>query len=315
MRHFSVLQTIRMLAAFGVLALVCAPTVAQMRIQIIPAGESAVAGAFRPAGALNDTRIGRGRRDIAYAWFSLPTNRYGHGALGDAIEAAAINVQTRDGVMLAYALKDDSVFEDLSPRLADLDGDGRDEVLVVRSQQTLGSSLMALGVRNGRLEVLAESAPTGKRFVWLNPAGIADVDGDGRQEVLAVMQPHQNGQLVVYDYVEGRFQETQRVDNVSNHVFGSRDQGMSALLDVDFDGRPDLIIPSGDRLQLRAFSFGPYGRVWESTRVTLPAAASGNFELLELGALIVPLVDGRRLRLEWKAPSQPMPAPPSSPRP
>lgn len=155
--------------------------------------------------------------------------------------------------MLAYALKDDSVFEDLSPRLADLNSDGRDEVLVVRGEQNLGSSLMALGVRNGRLEVLAESAPTGKQYVWLNQAGIADVDGDGRQEVLAVMQPHQNGQLVVYDYVEGRFQETQRMDDISNHVFGSRDQGMSALLDVDHDGRPDLIIPSANRLQLRPF--------------------------------------------------------------
>ena len=42
-------------------------------------------------------------------------------------------IETRAGKRFTVRLKDDAVFEDLAPRLVDLDGDGRDEIVLVKS--------------------------------------------------------------------------------------------------------------------------------------------------------------------------------------
>ncbi|MSQ70451.1 MAG: hypothetical protein EXR27_04035 [Betaproteobacteria bacterium] len=94
---------------------------------------------------LPDSRPGAGRNDIALAWLAAPTTRYAHGVLGDAIEAAALRVRLREGAELRYDLPSDSVFEDLQPRVLDLDGDGRDEIMVVRSRLDAGATAGATG--------------------------------------------------------------------------------------------------------------------------------------------------------------------------
>lgn len=249
------------------------------------------------ADQLPDSRAARGRNDIALAWLAAPTDRYAHGVLGDAIEAAALAVRLRDGRTLRYELGADSVFEDLEPRLADLDGDGRDEILVVRSRRDAGAALMALGVRGGELRALAETAPVGTPNRWLNPLGAADVDGDGRPEVLVVLTPHIGGTLVVYGYGANGFFERWRLAGFSNHAIGSRALGLHAFRDLDGDGVPELILPSADRRALRVLSFsGAQPR--ELRTIALPAPAAGDFAI-EGQALVVPLADGRRHRVAW----------------
>src|SRR5450759_5210021 len=71
-----------------------------------------------PDGALPEGTIATGTRDIARAWL----------------------IETHDGKLQTVRLKDDAVFEDLEPRLADLDGDGHDEIIVVKSYLKRGSS-------------------------------------------------------------------------------------------------------------------------------------------------------------------------------
>ena len=84
-----------------------------------------------PAGALRDGRIAAGKREIARAWLAEPTNRYGHGVLGDAIEAASIVVERKDGRREIVRLGNDSVFEDLEPRIADFGGG--EKIVAVKS--------------------------------------------------------------------------------------------------------------------------------------------------------------------------------------
>jgi len=254
----------------------------------------------RPADAVPDTRAIRGRRDIALAWLADPTDRYQHGALGDGIEASALRVRLRDGTELRYTLADDSVFEDLEPRLVDLDGDGRDEVLVVRSGPQAGAALAVFGVRDGRLVKLAEAAPIGRGNRWLNPVGVADLDGDGVPEIAVVLTPHIGGTLVVYHYTGSALVERARLSGFSNHVLGSLELGMAATLDANGNGHPDLILPSADRRTLRAIAFGA-GGLREIAAVSLPAPAQGNFTT-DAGArsVTVPLTDGRRARVTWR---------------
>lgn len=260
----------------------------------------AAVSAARPADAVPDTRAIRGNRDIALAWLADPTGRYQHGALGDFIEASTLKVRLRNGTELRYPLHDDSVFEDLEPRLVDLDGDGRDEVLVVRSHTRSGAALAVFGVRDGRLTKLAEAAPIGRANRWLNPAGAADLDGDGVLEIAVVLTPHIGGTLVVYHYTGSAFTERARLPGFSNHVLGSLELGLSAILDTDGDGHADLILPSADRRSLRAIAFSA-GELREISAVPLPAPVQGTLTV-DAGARMVtaPLADGRRARVTWR---------------
>jgi hypothetical protein len=275
------------------------PAHAQLRISILAAGETADFGISLPADALPDSHVGRGKNDIAAAWLAEPTTRYDHGVLGDYIEAGAVRVLTREGRTLSYVLPDDSVFEDLYARVHDIDADGRDEVLVVHSRQQSGSSLMALGIRDGKLVPVGETEPIGGRHRWLNPVGVADVDNDGKPEVLVVLTPHIGGTLVVYHFADGRFTETGRLAGVSNHRIGSRALGLAAFVDFDGDGILELVLPSQDRGSLRAISLH-HGPPLEQTRIALPSPASGDFELRPPYGMVVPLEDGRRALIRWR---------------
>ena len=98
-----------------------------------------------------------GSTDIAEAWYTQPTERYPHAVLGDDIEAGAVVVKTRAGEILTAEL-DVAVFEDNTPRLADIDNDGRDKVWVVRSNFVSGARLEAYAVRDRQLQIRHETA-------------------------------------------------------------------------------------------------------------------------------------------------------------
>ena len=68
---------------------------------------------------------------ITSAWYSQPTRRYNHGVLGDSVEGGGLSVKDGKGNLYNYQLPDDSVFEDITPRLVDLDGDGKAEVITI----------------------------------------------------------------------------------------------------------------------------------------------------------------------------------------
>lgn len=288
---------IALIAALLFLAMPSGST--QPRIFTVPAGEPPLTGTPLPLDALPDTHVGHGTNDIVDAWLAEPTERYRHGILGDYIEAAALRVRTRSGTVLTYRLPGSSVFEDLYPRVHDINNDGRDEVILIHSRQHAGSSVMALGIRDGALVPIAESEPIGEPNRWLNPVGVADVDGDGRLELLVVLTPHMGGTLVAYRLDPSGFQITHKIRGVSNHVIGSRAMRLGAFIDVNADGIQEVIVPSADRTVLRAISFSSSNPV-DVARISLPAPVAGDFEFHPPYTLVVPLEDGRRTRVVWR---------------
>ncbi len=209
----------------------------------------------RPDDAIPHSIVVSGSNDITLAWLADGTKRYAHGVLGDTIEAAALKVRTANGKTAHFTVRSDSVLEDLIPRLVDVDGDGRDEIIIVRSHKDAGASLLLLGLRGNRLVRLAESVAIGTSNRWLNPIGAADFDGDGQAELAAVETPHIGGKLLLLKIDGRRLREVGRYAGYSTHVIGSTELEMFAVIDINGDGAPEIILPTQDRQELRAISF------------------------------------------------------------
>jgi hypothetical protein len=201
---------------------------------------------------LPDTEV---TRSGAYtAWLVEPTRRYAHGVLGDAIEAGGFVVE-RSGKRFVFRLGQDAVFEDRRVRLADLDGDGVPEVIVVKAYLARGAALAVYSIGPDGIQPLAETAPIGTPNRWLNPVGIGALAVKGQMTIAAVVTPHLAGSLCLYQLKGPRLVETARIDGYTNHIIGSRDLDLGHLADVDGDGLADVVLPTLDRQALAALSF------------------------------------------------------------
>jgi hypothetical protein len=203
-----------------------------------------------PANALPDGMVATAPSgDISQAWYARPTDRYAHGALGDAIEAGSLVVTTADGRELELTLPEAQVFEDITPRISDLDGDGTNEVITIRASKTGGAAVALYGLIDGQLRELAAGSENGRPNRWLNIAGIMPRP-DGGLTIYGVRTPHIGGRLFALDFRDGAILERNDIAlDVSNHVIGSRELGLSAV--GDFGGRTELVLPSQDRRRLR----------------------------------------------------------------
>lgn len=233
----------------------------------------------RPVKLLPQSRGVPGDGSIAAAWLIAPTDRYAHAVLGDALEAGGLLVRRRTGDEVMLTLPDQQVFEDLTPRITDLDRDGRAEVLVVRSGSADGAALVLYGFVGNSLVELAATAPIGRPNRWLNPIGVGDFDGDDLDEVAYVETPHRDGTLRILDYRFGRFAEIASARGFSNHSIGARVLDQAAVIDWDYDGRDDLAVPTADRrgivvLALRSGTLEEFGRVNHGSEIVTPVVAA-----------------------------------------
>jgi hypothetical protein len=242
------------------------------------------------ATALADSRlpdgiVSKGSNDIVQAWLTRSTDRYAHGILGDAIEAGGLAVKTREGKTLELVLPDQLVFEDRQARLHDLDGDGRDEVIVVLSSVREGGALAIYGVRSGKLDKLAQTPHIGQSNRWINPAEFADLDGDGRIEITAVWKPHLARELQAWRYAGGKLVHVTTIEGYSNHEIHSPVQDLSEVVKLA-DGRTALAIPTPGYdeiafLVLKGGKFSEVARVAAGGKITSRITASKNGRRLE----------------------------------
>jgi hypothetical protein len=182
---------------------------------------------------------------VIWAYYSNATEAYGHGILGDRIEAEVLRAMTSTtGPCDSYAYPGEGVvFEDVTPRIADVTGDGQNDVVVIETRVDAGASLAIYGMERAVFRKLAATPHIGRPYRWLAPAGIADFDGDGVMDVAYVETPHIGGILRIWSFAGNEAREIASAPGYSNHRIGEnfitgglRDCGRG----------PELVLPNAD---------------------------------------------------------------------
>jgi len=163
-------------------------------------------------------------RVVLGAEYAEPTDRYNHAVLGDAAEWGALHLVVDTCARCARAtLKDvtirlpqSRVFEDIAPRLIDLDYDEAPEVVVIESDANLGARLAVYDA-----DGFVTATPfIGRAFRWLAPLGAADLDSDGVTELAYIDRPHLAKTLRVWRYKDRALQEVAALAGLTNHRIG-----------------------------------------------------------------------------------------------
>lgn len=139
---------------------------------------------------------------IERAWFGPADRAHGHDALGignypGSVHTIVLDRGRRQAVHLE--IEGDAAFEDGLIRLVDLDADGSPEFMVVVASRLAGAAITVLGVerRDGALVLLERArSPSVGPGRWLNPVGMADFQGNGQQDVVAVVTTRNGHQCV-----------------------------------------------------------------------------------------------------------------------
>lgn len=240
-------------------------TTTRLPANALPDGEMALSAKPKPTA-----------HEIAAAWYAEPTTRYGHGILGDAIEAGTLVVRDGAGTEHHLQLPEHHVFEDRFPRLADIDGDGRDEIVTIRSDVRQGAAIAVYRLGASGLEELASIPTIGRSNRWLNVAAIADLTGDGRLDIALVKTPHIGGTLEIWSLKGDKLERVASARGFSNHAIGTREQRLSVAIDLTGDGVADLALPSADRGTLRLMT-AKGGVLKQLAAIRLPSPIGSDF--------------------------------------
>ncbi len=207
---------------------------------------------------------------IRDARYSEPTTRYAHGVLGDDVEWGALELILGPCADCAQAavrkvtirLSETRVFEDLAPRLVDLEADGSPEVIVVESDMSQGARL-AVYDETG---VIAASPFIGRANRWLAPVGAADFDGDGVQEIAYIDRPHLAKTLRIWSFDrKAGLRHVTDVPGLTNHrigwdyiLGGVRDCGQGAEIITADSGWSRVMVTRFDGKGFASRVLGPY---------------------------------------------------------
>ncbi|WP_406656315.1 hypothetical protein V7O62_10695 [Methanolobus sp. ZRKC2] len=193
------------------------------------------------------------------------TTDYGHGVLGDEIEASNITIveNTRNtAIVNVIELPSDDVAEGIAPIWADLDGDGIREIIVTLSNKDEGARLVVFN-ENG--DILASGSAVGQGYRWRHQIAVAPFGPEGEMEIAAVLTPHIGGVVEFYELEGNRLQVVASIPGYTSHQIGSRNLDMAVAGDFDGDGNIELLLPSQDFESLGAIRHTEEGAevVWQ----------------------------------------------------
>lgn len=201
---------------------------------------------------LPEGQISRSMDGKVYASYTTPTEIYAHGVLGDKIEAAQLVVVV-DSVFYERSLSNEYVFEDIRPRLYDVDGDGELEFITIRSSVSKGAGIVIYKIIDEQLVEYAFVPEIGIANRWLNIVAINDLDNDGVVELVWIQTPHIGGVLKVAKIQAGSLEVLTETSLYSNHEIGERNLCLSVL--TENLNQKVFYVPNQNRNKIIGFTF------------------------------------------------------------
>ena len=188
-----------------------------------------------------------------------PTPLYGHGVLGDKLEASSFTlIETDPEISIKEIVKISSpgVIEGIKPLWYDLNGDGTREILVTISDRFQGAKLVLFD-EQGKL--LAESSSIGMGNRWRHQLTIGPIGPEGEIEIVDILTPHIGGPMEFFRWEGSRLSVKSSIRGYTSHVMGSVNLDMSVAGDFNGDGIPEVLVPTFNRRVLGAVQRTIYG--------------------------------------------------------
>ena len=176
-----------------------------------------------------------------------PTDEYGHGIMGDALEAGSVTLvatQPEPEIIRVIPASTGYVFEGIAPIWADLNGDGTREIIVTRSNATEGAQIVLLDEMG---ELLATGPAIGQGGRWRHQLSVAPFGPDGELELVDVLTPHIGGPTEFYQWQDTQLVVVAGIPGNTSHVIRSRNLDMNATGQFDSSGVMTIILPTQAR--------------------------------------------------------------------
>ena len=201
--------------------------------------------------------------DGKYALYGRRTRRYGHGALGDRVEGSSlVLVTTGDGETATETRLDaPAAFEGRGPLAADIDGDGRPEIVTTVADERQGARIRVYDAGGNGIATGPVYGPG-----WRHQLAVAPFGADDSSEIAAVRKPHVDRTVEFYRLRDGDLDVVATHEGYASHTYGSRNTDEGLAGDLDGDGRVELLVPTTDRQHLAAVRRTADGAVRAWTR-------------------------------------------------
>jgi hypothetical protein len=232
--HFGVKNVV--LALISAYLLVACQDITPLEEPIILPQDSVKTFVFLP-----ENKIATSDDNSTTARFTDPTTRYNHNILGDNIEGGGLLV-VRNGKTFYHKLPENQVFEDIQPRLNDLDKDGNWEIITILTHVERGASVAIFKIIGDSLRLFAQNDYIGTPNRWLNIAAIDDLDNNGTTDIAWIQTPHIGGTLRVGHVDNGKLVVVAEKTGMSNHRIGSRNLCLSEI--TLQNGQKTLFVPT-----------------------------------------------------------------------
>jgi hypothetical protein len=207
---------------------------------------------FKDFKLMDEKAVSISKDSSILATYFNPVTRYKHGILGDAVEAGSLVVYINKKY-LVFNLGELYVYEDIVPRLVDVDKDGLPEVICIRSHLEKGAGIVIYKIAKDSISEFAVVSEIGTPNRWLNIASIGDLNVDGNIELIWVQTPHIGGILKVAEVKKGQLQVLDQSTLYSNHAIGERNLCLSVV--TKNDNKLLLHLPSHDRKQIVSLTY------------------------------------------------------------
>jgi hypothetical protein len=182
-----------------------------------------------------------------YALYGDRTDRYRHGALGDTTEGSSLVIVDTAAWAIERRVRLDAplVFEGLAPLVADLDDDGRPEIVTTVADRTDGARIRVYGTDDRTLATGPVYGPG-----WRHQLCVAPFPPTGRPELAVVRKPHVDRTVEYYRLDDDGLSITATRQGYASHTYGSRILAGGLAVDATAADRPALLVPTSDRRTL-----------------------------------------------------------------